>query len=159
MKELEVQWKWKKHPRRLKWHGHVMRRMKNMSWKEWWWWMWMGGEGEGRPKRTGMDSVNVDLRGRGLSGDVKPGCVKVTGNTSTRHRNGKRCGRRSTVSTHPLKVLATSFTLEGWQQTAHFDFVTSNSGAMYLTPALFTSSRVTAEMIWMRRLEQNDEIR
>ena len=60
----------KVHERRLKWYGHVMRRDEEYVRKKV---MRMDLEGrrrKGRPKQRWMDSVNVHLRDKGLSGEV-----------------------------------------------------------------------------------------
>ena len=58
--------------RRLKLYGHVMRREEE--------YVGGGGRRKGRPKRRWMDSVNVDLREKELSGEEmqRPGCVETT---------------------------------------------------------------------------------
>ena len=56
---------------RFKWYGHVLRRNEEYVGKRV---MRMDVEGrrrKGRPKRRWKDSVNVDLREKGLSGEQK----------------------------------------------------------------------------------------
>ena len=55
--------------RRLQWYGHVMRREEDYIGKRVMAMEVQGRRGRGRPRRRWMDSVNEDLREKGLTGD------------------------------------------------------------------------------------------
>ena len=57
--------------RRLKWYGHVMRKDEHYAGKRMLSMDVEGKRGKGRPNRRWMDSANVDLREKGLSGEER----------------------------------------------------------------------------------------